>query len=400
MNKANISDSESDVMDMDNVETSDEEESENVKGFLSDQLKNNIQTRIQDVIVPKGVTHITSQVGSARNGKLKESKWRALFSVYLLLVFLDSFLEGNSSQRLLTNTALLIKCTAIVVAKSITKEDAICFSQSYQSYQNTSKKLLTNIQITPNHHYAMHIPEQLMQWGPLMGLSEFSGERLVGTLQNLKTNSINGAQEEKIMKQFGEMQRLHQVASKYEKKVTKKKTSNFNKKELDNETYMKLFKFIKKRKINLHDYHKLPYPNEGLVFQNYAFEIKVLDWRLGLKVSKKSPNNLIYIQQVFGEMRFGMVAHILDLGCDEIHLLIRWLDNIKDYEMEFERLDLSLDSFNIKHLKFSNNLSFISSSDIVGLAAYRSLPAWALGCKDITMLVFPINKLFEKEFVF
>ncbi|MBW0532325.1 hypothetical protein O181_072040 [Austropuccinia psidii MF-1] len=137
MNKANISDSESDFMDMDNVETSDEEELENLKGFLSDQLKNNIQTRIQDVIVPKGVTCITSQVGSSRNGKLKARKWRALFSVYLPLVVLDSFLKGNSSQLLLTNTESIIKCTAIVGAKSITKEDAICFSQSYQSYQNT-----------------------------------------------------------------------------------------------------------------------------------------------------------------------------------------------------------------------------------------------------------------------
>ncbi|MBW0530538.1 hypothetical protein O181_070253 [Austropuccinia psidii MF-1] len=160
MTKANISDSESDVMDMDNVETSDEEGSENVKGFLSVQLKNNIQIRIQDVIVPKGVTHITSQVGSARNGKLKTSKWRALFSIYLPLVILDSFLEGNSSQLLLTNTELLIKCTAIVVAKSIIKEDAICFSQSYESYQNTSNKLFTKIKITTNHHYEMHIPEQ------------------------------------------------------------------------------------------------------------------------------------------------------------------------------------------------------------------------------------------------
>ncbi|MBW0511847.1 hypothetical protein O181_051562 [Austropuccinia psidii MF-1] len=192
MNKANISYSESDVMDMESVETSDEVESENVKGFLYNQLKNNIQTRIQDVIVPKGVSCITSQVGSTINGNLKASEWRALFSVYLPSVVLDSFLEENSSQLLLTNTELLIKFTAIVGAKSITKEDEICFSQSYQSYQNTSNKLFANIKISPNHHYAMHITEQLMQWGPLMGLSEFSGERLVGTLKKLKTNLING----------------------------------------------------------------------------------------------------------------------------------------------------------------------------------------------------------------
>ncbi|MBW0541520.1 hypothetical protein O181_081235 [Austropuccinia psidii MF-1] len=164
-NKSDISGSESDVMDMDNVEIFDEEESEDVKVFLPNQLKNNIQTRIQDVIVPNRVSSITSQVGSARNGELKVSKWRALFSVLFPVVVLDSFWEGKSSQRFLTNTESLIKCTAIVGAKSSTKEDAICFSQSYQSYQNTSNESFTNIKITPNHHYAMNLPEQLMKWG-------------------------------------------------------------------------------------------------------------------------------------------------------------------------------------------------------------------------------------------
>ncbi|MBW0510260.1 hypothetical protein O181_049975 [Austropuccinia psidii MF-1] len=99
------------------------------------------------------------------------------------------------------------------------------------------------------------------------------------------------------------------------------------------------------------------------------------------------PKGVTSITSQVGSSRNGK----LKASCDEVHegpvLLIRWLDDIKDYEMGFEQLDLFLDSFIIKHLKFSNDLSFISSSEIVGLAAYRSLPAWALGCKDITMLI-------------
>ncbi|MBW0479731.1 hypothetical protein O181_019446 [Austropuccinia psidii MF-1] len=88
---------------------------------------------------------------------------------------------------------MLIKCTQIVGAQSVTQEDGQLFSQAYNTYQTTSNVLFPNVRTTPNNHYAMHIPKQLSRWGPLNGISEYGGERLVGIPQKLKTNALRGA---------------------------------------------------------------------------------------------------------------------------------------------------------------------------------------------------------------
>ncbi|MBW0503282.1 hypothetical protein O181_042997 [Austropuccinia psidii MF-1] len=84
----------SDTMDIDDYESRNEEIGEGSKGFLSNDIKNKIRTNICEVIIPKGVTYITSQFGEAANGKLRASEWHVLFSVYIPLVFLDCFLEN------------------------------------------------------------------------------------------------------------------------------------------------------------------------------------------------------------------------------------------------------------------------------------------------------------------
>ncbi|MBW0469582.1 hypothetical protein O181_009297 [Austropuccinia psidii MF-1] len=181
------------LMDLDDSDTSNEESKLFAVECLSNDLKQTIQNKIKDVIVPKGVSQMTSKVGTAGNGWLKESEWRVSFSVYIPLVFLYSLFETEPQNHLLlVNTTALIKCTEIVGAKSITQEEAALFAQEYGVYQTTSSQLFKNIKITPNHHYSMHIPEQLRRWGPLMGVSEFGGEKLIGTLVKFRNNSING----------------------------------------------------------------------------------------------------------------------------------------------------------------------------------------------------------------
>ncbi|MBW0530778.1 hypothetical protein O181_070493 [Austropuccinia psidii MF-1] len=175
------------------------------------------------------------------------------------------------SNLLFVNTGALIQCTDIVGAKAITKEDSNIFSQAYELYQKTSNQLFQNIKITPNHHYSMHIPGQLMNWGPLMGMSEFGGECLIGSLQNLKTNSLNGAMEETIMKKFGQMQRLHKTTELYYQLLIRanQPSTILTKKELDDETYLKLFNYLKENFLQLTNYYHLPYPPNRCVLRNY-----------------------------------------------------------------------------------------------------------------------------------
>ncbi|MBW0533260.1 hypothetical protein O181_072975 [Austropuccinia psidii MF-1] len=101
---------ESKSMYLDDSDTSNEERKVFSVECLSNDLKQTIQNKIKDVIVPKGVSQITSKVGTAGNGRLKASEWRVLFSVYIPLVFLDSLFEMEPQNHLLlVNTTALIK---------------------------------------------------------------------------------------------------------------------------------------------------------------------------------------------------------------------------------------------------------------------------------------------------
>ncbi|MBW0476144.1 hypothetical protein O181_015859 [Austropuccinia psidii MF-1] len=186
------SDLNEDEMEIDDCDSSSKFDKKNI-GYLSEDTKQKLKKRIQDVVVPKGVSHIPLNIGEKGVGRLKASQWRALFGIYIPLVALDVFWDCDDPDNIfLINTGSLICCTEIVGKSSITKNDAIEFEEGYRKYQETSNEIFQDIRVTPNHHYSMHIPDQLLWWGPLMGVLEFGGERLIGVLQRFKTNSKYG----------------------------------------------------------------------------------------------------------------------------------------------------------------------------------------------------------------
>ncbi|MBW0517938.1 hypothetical protein O181_057653 [Austropuccinia psidii MF-1] len=394
-----VSESESD----ENLEEMEiDEEYMDTKGYLTNEVKQKLKERIQEVVVPKGVTRIPKGVGDASNGKLKASKWRALFGVYLPLAVVDVFWEGEeNSNLLLINTGALIECTLILGLTSLTQEDVIRFEQKYQMYQKTAFEVFPKVQVNPNHHYAMHIPEQLRNWGPLMGVSEFPGERLIGMLQKIKTNALNGCVEETIMKKFGHLQRVQKSQETLVRKDKQKnKKSNKDFKETDEQTYNYLLRYLKKKNPNLKDYRKALNAKPEEVLRNYVKEIKSLSWKMDINLSSSSPNNMIQFKRK-GVIKAGRIAHILDLEREEIHMgpliLVEECTKVDRNDSTFDMLDIFIKSWQVEHLTISHRLRFISINDVVALCAYVSLPAWTLGFQNTSLLVKPVNKLLELE---
>ncbi|MBW0513141.1 hypothetical protein O181_052856 [Austropuccinia psidii MF-1] len=154
---------------------------------------------LSDVKVPFGVTRVPQWLGQAKEGKIKASEWQSLFSIYLPLAAIDilvgdmSIFSENTNKAgktclLIENFAALVVCTHILEAQSITNSDCLHFAEEYRNYCETSKTLFSGCTINPNHHYALHIESHLRQWGPLIGVSEFAGERLNGILQRIPTS--------------------------------------------------------------------------------------------------------------------------------------------------------------------------------------------------------------------
>jgi hypothetical protein len=62
----------------------------------------------------------------------------------------------------------------------------------YKKYSDSVGGLFKGVKVQPNHHFSLHIPQQMNSWGPLSGVAEFPGERLIGFLQKINTNNKIG----------------------------------------------------------------------------------------------------------------------------------------------------------------------------------------------------------------
>jgi hypothetical protein len=61
----------------------------------------------------------------------------------------------------------------------------------------------------PNHHRAVHVPDQVLDFGPIYGFWAFLPERLNKVLKNLNTNNWGGGLlEVSMMREFHRMAQL------------------------------------------------------------------------------------------------------------------------------------------------------------------------------------------------
>lgn len=69
-------------------------------------------------------------------------------------------------------------------------------------------------EMKPNHHWAVHIPDQVLDYGPLYGFWAFLTERLNKVLKNLNSNNWGGGLlEVSMMREFHRIAQLEGMVS-------------------------------------------------------------------------------------------------------------------------------------------------------------------------------------------
>ncbi|KAG0149601.1 hypothetical protein CROQUDRAFT_88939 [Cronartium quercuum f. sp. fusiforme G11] len=154
-------------------------------------------------VLPTGIPKLPPNLGEAKQGSLKAAQWHSLFAYVIPLIVVDVYvgkvdqLKKDSNQgRIIFNIACLVQCTNIVCAKKVSEYEALMFEKTYRQYHKTSQQIFKDLVILLNHHYTMHIPDQIRQWGPLASVAEFAGERLIAQMDNT------------MMSRFSQWQRL------------------------------------------------------------------------------------------------------------------------------------------------------------------------------------------------
>ncbi|MBW0547542.1 hypothetical protein O181_087257 [Austropuccinia psidii MF-1] len=171
-------------------------------------------------------------------------------------------------------------------------------------------------------------------------------------------------------------------------------------KEVDEKTYEMLLQFLRKKNPNLKDYQNGKNARPEEVLRNYMKEKKEIVWKMDIKLSAKTPNEIIQFKTSKG-FQIGRIAHILDLEREELHrgpiILVEDLIPVQQQNSTYNILDAFVLPWDVHHLTISHFLHFVSTSDVFGLCAYVNLPAWTLGCPRTSILVNPVNKLLALE---
>ncbi|KAF4616061.1 hypothetical protein D9613_006378 [Agrocybe pediades] len=157
--------------------------------FTTTQLSE-IRRCLANAVIPSWMERPPTNLGEKSHGKLKADHWLVLFSVFLPLVLPKLWLATAQSRDLLLleNFHDLVICTNIIIAYTATPTSADLYLSHYVNYRKSTKKLFPAIPTRPNHHYAMHVPDQIKFWGPLIYVSEFKYETKNGNLQKINTN--------------------------------------------------------------------------------------------------------------------------------------------------------------------------------------------------------------------
>ncbi|KNZ64064.1 hypothetical protein VP01_1070g1 [Puccinia sorghi] len=124
---------------------------------------------------------LPTNLGEERHGKLKAAQCYSLFAYIIPLVIFDLNLQTikdintqSNREKFIMNTAYLMQCTHVLFACKLTGAQINLFESNYKKYNELMATLFC----------------WCKAWGPLPRVAEFTGERLIGFLQKIRTNSL------------------------------------------------------------------------------------------------------------------------------------------------------------------------------------------------------------------
>lgn len=163
-----------------------------------------IQAVIKTTTTPSWVNSVPRNYGDASAGSIKADEWRTLATIYLPIAFVilwgyseDGRQPPEDSRLLhvLDHTMALFQAVNIVCRNTMNKDRArkyLEFMKTWVGGLHETHPHSKNHAARPNIHAALHIYDFVLLYGPVMSWWCFPFERLIGTLQKVKTNDLVG----------------------------------------------------------------------------------------------------------------------------------------------------------------------------------------------------------------
>ena len=156
-----------------------------------------VQLHIQSTIRPTWHEGPPPNFSEKRHGKLKADQWRSLIE-FDLPVSLASLLQQARQDRRQSDIARLSKVfeSTMLLATAIqwgtSHRTSSLHARTYKDYMSQYlagiRALRPELDLHPNHHNALHLPEFFPLFGPMHGWWMYPFERVNGILQSTPSN--------------------------------------------------------------------------------------------------------------------------------------------------------------------------------------------------------------------
>ncbi|KAI9626751.1 hypothetical protein KEM48_010216 [Puccinia striiformis f. sp. tritici PST-130] len=265
-------------------------------------------------------------------------------------------------------------------------------SETYLLYTESSNIVFDNPKIVPNHRYALHLPEQIRWWGPLSNVSEFSGERVNGMLQKMKTNSIVGQIEGTVIREFCQTQRFNSQAPTWSLETNDNEPESKHDNESESKSprlvelhpklYVGLLNKLQAEHSTLRNYQDYPHPDGSSVLTPYANEEDAFTSKTGIYFSKTKQNRLVAYDKN-GHTRYGWITHIYSLPELNGRVLVAvnsLVDACSGDAVEFiDSFLQTLNNLQQKVVPADAGRELLDPWELIAVCGYRHLPAWTFG---------------------
>ncbi|KAG0148645.1 hypothetical protein CROQUDRAFT_41132 [Cronartium quercuum f. sp. fusiforme G11] len=239
--------------------------------------------------------------------------------------------------------------------------------------------------INLNHHYALHLGQQLRRWGPLY-------QMVLGVVAQM---------DKTMMLQFNQLQQLTGSNTIYEEfmdqnnaKETDGQKSIHNLIELEETEYENLLSYVKLTLPSTRDHRNLPHPKDSLVLHPYVtpkLRIQVSEY---VSVSVLKPNNCIQYKESSRTL-YGLVQQIFEFkkpnGTHEVVFLINPIDNLFPKDLQSPSKWFCYILFLLKAVvgQVDNEFLYLAPKCVHATAAYCLLPSNVFGIPEGGIILWP-----------
>jgi hypothetical protein len=151
---------------------------------------------MRKTILPSWVSAAPKNWGTAKRGKLSADHWRTIFTIHLPITLIWLWRDEVGRKRdLLFNMANLVMAILVVNFKETHVDIAELYDSFITNYMVGIAKLFKEDNITPSQHSALHIGENLRDFGPQHSRGAQFYERYIHLLQRQNTNLKFGSRK-------------------------------------------------------------------------------------------------------------------------------------------------------------------------------------------------------------